>query len=64
MTRETALRRMLAGALVEHPSLQGCVFVYEPKEEYPIQVVRRGFAEGYKLFMSRRTGWKEFRNGS
>jgi hypothetical protein len=38
--------------------------MYESKDEYPIQVFRHGFAEGYKQFMSRRKGWKEVRNGS
>ena len=67
MTRETALRRMLAGTIVEHPDLPRYFFAYNAKLDCPIIRQDKHIRADY-LFMGGellpyKTGWKEYKKG-
>lgn len=68
MTRETAFRRMLAGTKVQHPDYEGMYFAWDAKAEEPLYAQQKQDSENgcvffdvYFAFVSRKTGWKEYR---
>ena len=65
MTRETALRRMLAGQKVEHPELPRYYFAYIAKRTKPIVMCRKSdgkiISETAGSILPARKGWKEYR---
>lgn len=65
MTRETALRRMLAGTKVEHPDLPRYFFAYNAKLECPIIMCRKRdgaiISETGSHILPAKTGWKEYK---
>ena len=66
MTRETALRRMLAGTKVEHPDLPRYFFAYNAKLECPIIMCRKRdgaiISETGSHILPAKTGWKEYKS--
>lgn len=68
MTRETALRRMLAGRKVEHPELPRYYFAYNPKLDCPIIMCRKIdgaiISETAGSILPARVGWKEYKGQS
>lgn len=64
MTRETALRRMLAGQKVEHPSMPRYYFAYIAKLANPIVMCRKSdgeiISETKGSILPERKGWKEY----
>lgn len=68
MTRETALRRMLAGTKVEHPDLPRYFFAYNAKLDCPIIMCRKKdgeiISETGSHILPMKTGWKEYRRQS
>ena len=67
MTRETALRRMLAGTKVEHPEDPDVYYIYDSSQVRPIIRQHKHIRADY-LFMGGellpyKTGWKEYKKG-
>ena len=64
MTRETALRRMLAGQKVEHPELPRYYFAYIAKLPKPIVMCRKSdgaiISETGGNILPAKTGWKQY----
>ena len=67
MTRETALRRMLAGTKVEHAYYPRYFFVYKPELDCPIVMCRKRdgeiISETGGHILPNKTGWKEYVGG-
>ena len=64
MTRETALRRMLAGKKVEHPNLKDRYFEYDATLQIPIIGCRKLddkiVTEMHGAILPFGKGWKEY----
>lgn len=65
MTREQALRCMLAGRKVEHSELPRYFFAYDAKLAHPIIMCRKSdgaiISETAGSVLPARTGWKEYK---
>lgn len=67
MTRETALRRMLAGYKVHHETMPKYYFKYDKSEQYPVLMCRKSdnvvISETAGNILPARTGWKNYEVG-
>lgn len=65
MTRETALRRILAGHKVQHSAYPNQIFFYDKNSTDPIRRIGKGMKmaqSGQSDLFEERKGWREYRN--